>query len=388
MARKKANASEDDLDFLMNSVDDGATLREIGRVPYFIDTGNLGLNYILSGKFITGGIPGNKITEAYGPSGSSKSLLGSCLLGSCQRMGGYAILLDCERGCNAEFMEQAAHANIDKLIVYSPETIEACQRKIIAVTDSIRDKKGPDVPILFVWDSVTVPMTDRERKELDLSENPTDAEIKRVAGSLEKPGERAKAINGMLRKINPYLNNKNASLFAINQVRQTIGNMYGPSEVTPGGKSLEFYASSRLRTAAFKKIEDENGFPLGVNLKFTNKKSRTFTPGLNVDNVKLYYDRGMDPLSGLLGILIKARRVVMTGKGSYQVNPELVNGEEIKFKASKTRDDVSLELLQQVPALVDAKDVDELNKYFEPYEKAIGFSGIEKDIEAKDLLDG
>ena len=91
MAKKKKET-----DLLANLVEEtgGQTLTEAGKVPHWINSGNLALNWAISGKFITGGFPGGRIIEAMGPEASGKSLLGYCFPGSVQKMGGIAVNLD------------------------------------------------------------------------------------------------------------------------------------------------------------------------------------------------------------------------------------------------------------------------------------------------------
>ena len=130
MAKKKTD------DFLSQILKDtgGLTLDIAGKIPYYIDTGNLALNYMCSGKFTDGGIPGGRITEVFGPPATSKSLLGYCCLGATQRMGGIAILLDCERASSAEFASSAGHVDPSKLITYEPISIEKVKSKILGKT--------------------------------------------------------------------------------------------------------------------------------------------------------------------------------------------------------------------------------------------------------------
>ena len=82
---KKTTKTKSDDDFLkeLASETGGQIMSEVGASKYFIDTGNLALNRICSGKYVGGGIPGGQITEVYGPSASAKSLLGNCVLGAC-----------------------------------------------------------------------------------------------------------------------------------------------------------------------------------------------------------------------------------------------------------------------------------------------------------------
>ena len=385
MAKKKNNDFYEDI--AKNT--GGNTLAKIGDVKYFINTGNLSLNYICSGKFVSGGIPGGRITECYGPPASAKSLWGYACLGSVQRMGGIGVLLDCERASSASFAGNAGHVNCDELIIYEPIHYGELESKVIVATKAIREHYGIDKPILFVLDSITVVPCKREWNETELPENPTAAEIKRAGGN-PRPGERAKAAGDFLRKINPFLNEQNSTMFVVNQTRNKIGVMIGSPE-TPGGggEALKFYASCRLRTSVGKYIESKDGMPLGVNLNFANKKSRCCVPGLKTKGVQLFFEEGVSPLGGLLSILLQAKRIKAEGgRGHYKVLEPWAEGKEYTFQSNKERNDVPLDLLLEVPKIVDAKDKDEVLEWLRPYEGAIKFATgsdiVEKKAEADD----
>jgi len=359
-------------------------LQDVGKSQYFIDTGNLALNYICSGKFIGGGVPGGKITEVYGPPAGGKSLLGLTVLGATQRMGGIAVMLDCERASNPVFAETAAHVDTSKLVVAEPISIEQVVTKITNLTNKIRAHYGTDTPICFMWDSIGVTPTEREWKETDLPETYTKEQFKKIVGSLEKPGERARAAGDALRKLNPFLSENNATLFIINQLRQKIGVQFGSDETgAGGGKALEFYCSCRVRTAAGAKIEAKEdkkrtskhtSKSLGVNLRFRNTKSRCFTPFLNTSEVQLYFDKGVNPLGGLLSVMMAAGRVEKVSSGNYKVLEPWCGDSEIKFKSSEVRNDIPAELVQKCPAIIDAETEQEAVDYLNVYGAAIELS--------------
>lgn len=346
---------------------------------YFVDCGNLALNYNCSGRFIKGGFPGGKIIEVFGPPSSSKSLLGNCFLAGCQRAGGIAIYLDCERSGNPEFFQQSAHVNIDELLTYYPEHIKAVEAKIITVVKAIRAKKGyEEIPIGIVWDSIGVSPSSREHKELNLPEKYTKEQFKAIVGSKEKPGERAREAGDALRKLCPFLDENNATLFIVNQTRQAIGVMFGSDEITAGGgKALPFYASLRLRTSAKKEIRDaKRDVPLGVNLRFKNRKNRSNIPGLETDGVQLFFQAGINPLGGLLTALKNAGRI--EGKSTYKVMEPWADGKEYSFKASAVRNDVPLQALLDCPKLIDANTAEEVQEYVDNYKEALELSSGNK----------
>ncbi len=89
MGRKKISDGGDDIFAELAAQTGGEVVGESDKASsYYIDTGNLALNYCCSGRFITGGVPGGRLTEIYGPSASSKSLIGTNLLFGCQKLGG------------------------------------------------------------------------------------------------------------------------------------------------------------------------------------------------------------------------------------------------------------------------------------------------------------
>ncbi len=377
---------EDDFFAELAEATGGDVLDDIDSVSYFVDTGNLALNYICSGEFITGGVPGGKLTEIYGPSSSSKSLVGTNILYGCQKMGGIPILVDCENSANKEFIKRASHCNLKRIVRYTPESLEKVFHKMYLAIEEIQKKKGKDVPIVIVYDSITVSPCERELREVKLPDNYTDAQYKAIVKAKEQPGERAKVCSRELRKLNTVMENSNATVVILNQTRSKIGVMFGNPETTGGGgNALEFYASCRLRTQTQQKIEQtitsKMKKTLGVNVKIKNMKNKTHRPFVETYGIQLLFEQGMSPTSGLLGALLDSGRITPSGAGSYVVDPIYVpNGEEYKFKASQERNDIAPEVLYDVPALIDAKSADEVKTYLAPFEASLSYTPPENAV--------
>jgi len=352
----------------------GEILGDLDSVKYFIDSGNLAFNYVCSGKFIDGGIPADKITEIYGPSSSGKSLFASNLLYGCQKLGGFAIILDCENSTNGEFMSRTSHLDLKRVLRYTPMCLEDAFLKIHNVTKEIR-KKYPLSPILFVYDSISVSPCKRELKEVDLPDDYKPADWKKIVGGREQPGERAKVCSRELRKLLSVLENQDVTVVIINQTREKIGVLYGSPEVTAGGgNALPFYSSLRLRTQQQKKIENERLETFaGVNVRVKNVKNRTFRPFIVANEVKLYFETGIDPLSGLLSCLLQDEKIDMKSAGNYSVRSDYLpeGKKEYKFKASKARNDIAVQVLIDCPKLVNAKSSKEVEKYLKSFSAAM-----------------
>lgn len=375
MAKKKENKNSEEALFAeIASETDGDVLGDMEGAKYYIDTGSLAVNYICSGKFIKGGIPAGRITEVYGPSSSGKSLLASNILYGCQKLNGFPIILDCENATNAEFMAKTSHLNLKKVLRYAPITLERAFSKIHTAVKIIRGKVGPDVPIIIVYDSISVSPCERELRETQLPDNYKPTDWKKIVGAKEQPGERAKVCAKELRKLQAKLQETNVTVMIINQTREKIGVMYGNPETTGGGgNSLPFYASCRLRTATRKKIENTRLKTFaGVNMHVKNVKNRSFRPFVESEGIQLYFDTGVNPLTGLLSCLVQSERVTGSG-GNFSVAADfLPDGKEVyKFKSSLTRNDVPLQVLLDCPKLVDAESTNEVQEYMNAFGESI-----------------
>lgn len=381
MARKKKDAevNEDELFETVAAECDADILAALDSVKYFVDTGSLAFNYVCSGKFIGGGIPGEKVTEIYGPSSSGKSLIANNVLYGTQKLNGWPIILDCENSSNKEFMERASHLNPKRVMRKTPWSLELAFRTMHNMCRKIRESEkaaGRDPrPIVFVYDSITVSPCDRELKETQLPEDYKPADWKRIVGRKEQPGERAKVCSSELRKLTSMMEEYGATLVVINQTRSKIGVMYGNPETTGGGgNALPFYASCRLRTQQKKKIENKKlETYAGVNMAVRNVKNKTFQPFTEAEDIKLFFKTGVDPTSGLLRCLIQSERITMKSAGNYCVAKDYLpeGQDEYTFKASKAENRVPLEVLKDCPALIDGESTEHVMEYLNSFGDAM-----------------
>lgn len=397
MAKRKAvNSGFDDDDFCsqLAAANGGDVLGLMDAVKYFVDTGSLAINYICSGRFMGGGIPGGKMTEIFGPNSSSKSLIGSNILFGCQRANGVAVLMDCENAANRLFIQSASHCDVQKIVRFTPQTLEDVFAKMYKVIEFVRSKKPIDVPIVIIYDSITVSPSARELREVALPENYTKEQFKKIVGGNEQPGERAKICSREMRKLNTIMEKNNATVVILNQTRDKIGGFapMGMQAKTTGGggNALPFYASLRLETKTQMKIEKKLTAKkkriLGINVKIKNVKNRAYRPYVESENIQLMFDRGINPISGLLSCLLDADRIELKGAGNFTVKEPWAGGSEVKFKASMDRNDVPIEVLLKCPALIDAVSAEEVQDYLDPFMDAINFKPEDDaDIEVNDV---
>ena len=71
-----------------------------------------------------------------------------------------------------------------------------------------------------------------------------------------KMGLQARLMSQALRKLTANISKTNTTCIFINQLRDKIGQMFGPSETTTGGNALKFYASVRLDIRKIGSLKD------------------------------------------------------------------------------------------------------------------------------------
>jgi len=402
MARKKQTTNDDTIEiidtedlFAKISKGVGGELlddRDKNAWPC-IDTGILGLNYILSGKFVGGGVPGGVCLEGYGSSSSGKTLIGTNLLRGTQTANGIAVMLDAERTVSKAFAVQASHVDPKRFIVVESDTLENCFNRIHKTIRMVReDAKVPlSRPLVIVYDSIAVSPSEREFAETDLDlENVSKAELKEAGAGSDKPGERAKICSKELRKLPPILAANNATVFFINQLRQKIGVLYGdPTTGAGGGTALEYYCSLRIKLSGSKHIKDHLGKVTGININIKCTKNKCFKPFSELHSLRLFFDKGIDPFGGLLELLIQAERIEpIKPAGNYKIKEPWAGGQEITFKSSKERNDVPAEVLLKCPSLVDATDPSQVQYYIDMFGNAINAASegniVEEDMVSED----
>lgn len=201
------------------------------QIKYFIDSGSVLLNMILSNR-PDGGWPCGRIVEVYGRESIGKSTLGYVALAACQRAGGIAIYADIEKTGNPEFMKMLG-IDLTTLITTDIPEIEklfaALEKNLTTIYSSNRFRNKP---VMIVVDSVTALQTDAEM------EGGYEFNMNVSMG-------KAKQLGKALKKIVPFLGKANACLYFVNQIRDNPTG-YGENYTVPGGKAIPFYSSVRL----------------------------------------------------------------------------------------------------------------------------------------------
>jgi recombination protein RecA len=173
---------------------------------------------------LDGGLPRGRFTEFFGDFSTLKSYIALCAIASCQAEGGSAMLVDTEHSFDPEWGRSCGLV-VDDLIIQHPETgEEAVDAVQIGIVNGID---------LVVWDSIAATQPGQE-STIQLS---GDKNI--------QPARLAALMSVGIRRLNA--SNKQTAVLCINQTRMKVGMVFGNPETTPGGKTLPFYSSYRVR---------------------------------------------------------------------------------------------------------------------------------------------
>lgn len=290
MARKAAEASDtaDELTLdLVKSLNKGQKTaysfydkEDPAEIKYWISTGSTLLDYAISNRR-NGGIPFGRITEINGLESSGKSLLSLHIVANTQKLGGIGIVLDTEdRLLNKDFL---LRVGIDpkKIVITNPGTIEGCFEQIEHVITNIRKKfSAKDKPVTIVWDSVAA--------------TPPQAEIEGNYDPNSQVGIGAKAMARGLRKLTHTIGTESIALVCVQQLRYNMKAMpFVDPYITPYGKSLAYYASTRLRITQGTKIKDSEKDIIGVLCSVKTVKNSLGPPHRTAD-FPIMFGHGVD----------------------------------------------------------------------------------------------
>lgn len=275
-----------------------------------ISTGSFGLDIALG----IGGLPLGRIVEIFGPESSGKTTLALHTVAEAQKKGGVCAYIDAEHAMDPEYAKKIG-VNTAELFISQPATGE---QGLDMVESMVQSQKFS----VIVVDSVAS-LTPKAEIEGDMGD--------------QHVGRQARLMSHALRKLVGIIAESKTIVIFINQLRQNIGQMYGPSEFTPGGKALKFYCSVRLdirRIAQIKKGEESMGGRIRVKV-VKNKVS----PPFRQTEFDLMYNQGISREGEILalgekyGVIQKsglsyAYRDVKIGRG-YSASVSFLKGDKI-----------------------------------------------------------
>lgn len=194
-----------------------------------IPTGSISLNHALG----VGGYPRGRIIEIYGPESSGKTTLAIHAIAEAQKRGGIAAIIDAEHAFD-RFYAQSLGVDVNNLLISQPDNGE----QALEIAEQLIRSSAIDI---LVVDSVAA-LTPKSEIEGEMGDR--------------NMGLQARLMSQAMRKLTGAISRTNTTCIFINQLREKIGQMFGPTETTTGGNALKFYASVRIDIRSRNPIKD------------------------------------------------------------------------------------------------------------------------------------
>jgi RecA/RadA recombinase len=273
----------------------------------WISTGNYCLNYMISGDF-NKGIPLGRVTMLAGESGSGKSLVASGnIIKNAQKQGIFCIVFDSENALDEKWL-QALQVDTapDKLMRINVAMIDDVAKTISEFVTNYRADYGSlDISerpkVMFVIDSLGMLLTPTDVAQFEKGDMQGDMGIK------------PKALTALVRNCVNMFAELNLGLVCTNHTYASQ-DMFDPDDKISGGQGFVYASSIVIAMKKLKLKEDEAGNKIsqvrGIRSAMKVMKTRFNKPFESVQ-VKIPYEAGMDPYSGLVdlaedkGLLVK-----------------------------------------------------------------------------------
>jgi recombination protein RecA len=277
----------------------------------WISTGNYGLNYLISGDF-NKGVPLGKVTVFAGESGSGKSFICSGnLVRHAQQQGIYVVLIDSENALDEKWLRDlGVDTNETKLLKLNMAMIDDVAKTISEFMKSYKVLPETDKPkVLFIIDSLGMLLT------------PTDVNQFEDGNMKGDMGRKPKALTSLVRNCVNMFGSHNVGLVATNHTYASQ-DMFDPDDKISGGQGFVYASSIVVAMKKLKLKEDEDGNKIsdvmGIRAACKVMKTRYAKPFETIQ-VKIPYETGMSPYSGLTDMLEKSGALKKEGNSLVYV---------------------------------------------------------------------
>jgi recombination protein RecA len=280
----------------------------------WVSTGNYALNYLISGDF-NKGVPLGKVTVFAGESGSGKSFICSGNLARhAQQQGIYVVLIDSENALDEKWLHAlGVDTSEAKLLKLNMAMIDEVAKTISMFVKDYKQLPETDRPkVLFIVDSLGMLLTPTDVNQFDAGDMKGDM------------GRKPKALTALVRNTVNMFGSLGIGLVATNHTYASQ-DMFDPDDKISGGQGFVYASSIVVAMKKLKLKEDEDGNKVsevnGIRAACKIMKTRYAKPFETVQ-VKIPYETGMSPYSGLTDMLEKKEALKKEGNSLVYVTEQ------------------------------------------------------------------
>jgi RecA/RadA recombinase len=288
----------------------------------WISTGNYALNYLISGDFHRG-VPLGKVTVFAGESGAGKSYIcAGNIVKAAQDQGIFVVLIDSENALDEKWLQAL---NVDttpeKLLKLNMSMIDDVAKTISTFMSEYREMSDEDRPkVLFVIDSLGMLLT------------PTDVDQFNKGDMKGDMGRKPKALTSLVRNTVNMIGAHNVGLVCTNHTYASQ-DMFDPDDKISGGQGFIYASSIVVAMKKLKLKEDLDGKKVtdvrGIRAGCKVMKTRYAKPFEGVQ-VKIPYETGMNPYSGLVDLFEK--KGLLTQQGNRLKYVDSKGAEHLEYR--------------------------------------------------------
>ena len=284
-----------------------------------IPSGSIGLNYALG----VGGFPRGRIIEIYGPEASGKTTLAIHAIAEAQKNGGIAAIIDAEHAFD-RFYAESLGVDTANLLISQPDNGE----QALEIAEHLIRSSAVDI---LVIDSVAA-LTPKNEIEGDMGD--------------KNMGLQARLMSQAMRKLTGLISRTNTTCIFINQLREKIGQMFGPSETTTGGNALKFYASVRIDIRPSTAIKDGDDV-LGRKTKVKVTKNKVAPPFKRCE-FDILFGEGISKAGEIIDLGVEYNVIAKSGSWFSYNGQKIAQGREAAKAMLKDNPELAEELEEKI----------------------------------------
>ena len=318
----------------------------------WISTGSYALNYLVSGDFHKG-VPLGKVTVFAGESGAGKSYIcAGNIVKAAQEQGIFVVLIDSENALDEAWLQALqVDTSEDKLLKLNMSMIDDVAKTISTFMADYKAMDEADRPkVLFVVDSLGMLLTPTDVDQFDKGDMKGDM------------GRKPKQLTALVRNTVNMIGSHNVGLVCTNHTYASQ-DMFDPDDKISGGQGFIYASSIVVAMKKLKLKEDEDGNKVsdvrGIRAGCKVMKTRYAKPFEGVQ-VKIPYETGMDPYSGLVELFEKKGLIEKSGNRLKYVDSS--GKEHLEYRKNWTGEKLDLvisEYSQKLSSEVNTAETDE-----------------------------